>query len=203
MQALGCAAAGQVDVTSEASVAAFVRGHVGADAAVHLLLNVAGVAAGGVAADSLAHVDAASLRRLFDTNAAGPLLVTQALLPHLRRAAASVGTEGGTYARAAVVSSRLGSITDNTSGGMYAYRASKAAVNALFKSLAVDLKSDNITVLLLHPGIVRTNILPEEDMLPQAIEPEDAAVALWRVLMSKGLESTGTFWHKDGTQLPW
>jgi NAD(P)-dependent dehydrogenase (short-subunit alcohol dehydrogenase family) len=94
---------------------------------------------------------------------------------------------------------------DNSSGGMYAYRSSKAAVNAVFKSMAVDLKDKKIPVILLHPGIVKTNLDPrnKEGGVPGAVEPEQAASELWKILRGKGLESTGRFFHRSGEELPW
>lgn len=94
---------------------------------------------------------------------------------------------------------------DNSSGGSYSYRASKAAVNSLFKSLAVDLKEKGVPVLLLHPGIVKTGLDPrnKEGGVPGAVEPERASEELWKVLGIKGLESTGMFFHRSGEELPW
>lgn len=121
--------------------------------------------------------------------------MTQALLSNII---------GSTDPKIGIVSSRVGSIGDNTTGGHYGYRASKAAVNSIGKSLAIDLKDKGVTVLLLHPGIVRTNILPTTQMPPDAVEPEEAARKLWENIVSKkGLEATGTFWHREGYELPW
>jgi NAD(P)-dependent dehydrogenase (short-subunit alcohol dehydrogenase family) len=97
---------------------------------------------------------------------------------------------------------------DNSSGGAYSYRSSKAAVNALFKSMAVDLKEKDVPVFILHPGIVNTNMVrkwKEEGWadMQGAVEPDQAAQELWKVLMSKGLESTGRFYHRNGEELPW
>ena len=103
------------------------------------------------------------------------------------------------------MSSRVGSISDNSSGGSYAYRASKAALNSVGKSMAVDLKEKGVVVVLMHPGFVKTGILPRERMeqVKEAVEPEEAAGKLWKVLMEKGLGDSGTFWHREGMELPW
>jgi NAD(P)-dependent dehydrogenase (short-subunit alcohol dehydrogenase family) len=101
--------------------------------------------------DTLETVDLAKFQKTFAVNTFGPLLLTQALLHNILAAQ---------QPRIAVVSSRVGSIGDNSSGGAYSYRSSKAAVNALFKSMAIDLKSRNVPVLILHPGIVKTNLDP-------------------------------------------
>lgn len=133
----------ELNVRSEKSVRAFASELNGKP--VDLLLNVAGVMASHKE-DSLGSVSNETLTRLFETNTFGPLLLTQDLLPNLRQA---------NKARIGSMSSRVGSIGDNSSGGFYAYWASKAAVNSIGKSLAMDLKDEGITVSLLHPGWVR------------------------------------------------
>lgn len=92
---------------------------------------------------------------------------------------------------------------DNSSGGSYAYRASKAALNSISKSMAVDLKEKGVTVLILHPGIVKTNILPGISSAVDGVEPDVAAKDLWNLCKSKGKESSGKFWHRNGQELPW
>ena len=146
------------------------------------------------AQDALDTVSPEVLHRLFETNAFGPLLLTQALLPNLLAMPGSV---------VGIVSSRVGSIGDNSTGGIYAYRASKAAVNSIGKSLAMDLKDKGVMVALLHPGFVKTNLNTGSDHHPDSVEPEEAASKLWNVLMSKKLEETGKFWHREGNELPW
>lgn len=144
--------------------------------------------------DSLETVNYDALHKTFTVNTYGPILLTQALLPNLF---------ASSHPRIAVMSSRMGSISDNSSGGSYSYRASKAAVNALFKSLAVDLKEKGVTVILLHPGIVKTNLFLGEGEVKGAVEADQAASELWRVLMGKGVESSGKWWHRNGEELPW
>jgi NAD(P)-dependent dehydrogenase (short-subunit alcohol dehydrogenase family) len=97
-------------------------------------------------------------------------------------------------------SSRVGSIADNSSGGSYAYRASKAALNSIGKSMAMDLKEKGVTVVMMHPGYVKTALdtSGHTHSLPEAVEPEEAASKLWKVLKSKKIEDTGTFWHREG-----
>jgi NAD(P)-dependent dehydrogenase (short-subunit alcohol dehydrogenase family) len=150
-------------------------------------------------ADTLETVDIAKFQKTFAVNTFGPLLLTQALLPNML---------ASQHPRIAVVSSRVGSMGDNSSGGAYSYRSSEAAVNALFKSLSVDLKDKNVPVIILHPGIVKTNLdqrWKEEggSEMQGAVEPEQAASELWKVLMSKVLESTGRFYQRNGEELPW
>lgn len=144
--------------------------------------------------DQLDTVNAPILSKTFDVNTFGPLLLTQALLPNLLATPNS---------RIGIVSSRVGSIGDNSSGGSYAYRASKAAVNSIGKSMAMDLKDKGIVVSLLHPGFTKTNLMPGSDPHPESVEPEEAASKLWNVMKSKEMEDTGKFWHREGYELPW
>jgi NAD(P)-dependent dehydrogenase (short-subunit alcohol dehydrogenase family) len=104
-----------------------------------------------------------------------------------------------------VQSSRVGSIADNSIGGSYAYRASKAALNSISKSMAMDLKEKGVTVIIMHPGYVKTALDTSgyTHSLPEAVGPEEVASKLWKVLKSKNIEHTGTFWHRAGQELPW
>lgn len=158
-----------------------------------MLINVAGTMAKHED-DSIKSVNKQTLTRIFETNTFGPLLLTQALLANLLAAS---------DARIGIVSSRVGSIADNSTGGIYAYRASKAAVNSIGKSLAMDLKDKGIVVSLLHPGIVKTGLDPTAADTPEAVMPDEAAIKLWKVWQSKGIEDTGKFWHREGQELPW
>lgn len=135
------------------------------------------------------------LTNTFSINTFGPFFLTQALMPNIL---AATGTK-----HVAVTSSRVGSIADNSSGGHYAYRASKTAVNSIFKNMAVELQDQNIVVSMLHPGYTKTGLDPDVWNLKEAIEPEEAASKLWQVLKSKGIEDTGKFWHREGSELPW
>lgn len=126
------------------------------------------------------------MEKAFAVNAYGPVLLTQALLPNVLKAEAP--------RRIGVISSRVGSIADNTSGGYYAYRASKCAVNSFFKSFAVELKEHDIIVFMLHPGFTKTNLNAEIWKIPGVVEPEVAASGLWKVVSTKGIEDTGKFW---------
>lgn len=135
-----------------------------------------------------------AFEKTFAVNTYGAMFFIQALLPNLERSS---------DAKIGIVSSRVGSLADNSSGGLYSYRASKAAVNSIGRSLAMDLKDKNIPVLLLHPGFVRSGLLPGSDSA-EHVDPEEAATKLWKnVVQAKGIESTGTFWHREGHELPW
>jgi NAD(P)-dependent dehydrogenase (short-subunit alcohol dehydrogenase family) len=144
--------------------------------------------------DTLETCNLAVLQQTFAVNTYGPLLLVQALLPNLERS---------NMAKIGMVSSRVCSINDNSSGGSYAYRASKAALNSLSKSLSIDLKDKNIPVVVLHPGLVRTNMDPKNWEIEEAVNPDEAAEKLWKVYQSKGIEDTGKFWHREGQELPW
>jgi NAD(P)-dependent dehydrogenase (short-subunit alcohol dehydrogenase family) len=151
-----------------------------------LLLN-----AGVLRREPLEGFDAAAAQRVveqFVVNALAPLQLVATLRPRLA-AGAKIG----------LVTSRMGSIGDNSSGGYYGYRMSKAALNAAGMSLAHDLRGAGIAVFLLHPGYVRT------DMTGGAGErsPDEAAAGLLQRMDALGLAQSGSFWHADGTPLPW
>ncbi|EON64698.1 hypothetical protein W97_03931 [Coniosporium apollinis CBS 100218] len=190
INALGCKTF-ELDVSSQSSINDFAKQVQGKP--LDLLLNIAGMMAGHEA-DSLEKVDQATLEKVFAVNTFGPLLLTQALLPSLLKAEKP---------RLGFMSSRVGSIADNSSGGMYAYRSSKAALNSICKSMAVDLRDKNVVVVIMHPGYVKTGLDPSTHDLPEAVMPDEAASKLWKVLMSKSVEDTGKFWHREGQELPW
>ena len=94
----------------------------------------------------------------------------------------------------------MGSIDDNTSGGSYGYRMSKVALCMAGKSLAVDLKSNDISVAILHPGLVSTRMT---GFTSNGIQPEESVNGLIKRIDQLTLENTGTFWHSNGQILPW
>lgn len=189
LKSLGCKVS-QLDVTSQESINAFKQQY--GDGPLDLLLNVAGTADMGH--DSLTTVNQEILSKIFAVNTFGPLLLTQALLPNILKSSSP---------RLGYVSSRVGSIADNSSGGSYAYRSSKTALNQICKNLSVELKDKGVVVVILHPGMVRTALtenLPDD---PQLVNPDEAAGKLYKVLVSKKIEDTGKFWHREGQELPW
>lgn len=107
-----------------------------------------------IAKDDLAELNMATMTRCFGINAFGPFFLTQALLPNI------VAASGPR--RICVTSSRVGSITDNSSGRYYSYRASKTAVNSFFKNFAVELKDKDVIVSMLHPGFTKSNLDPDD-----------------------------------------
>lgn len=144
--------------------------------------------------DSLETVSQDSLAKVFSVNTFGPLLLTQAFLPNILRSS---------QPRLGYVSSRFGSIGDNGSGGSYSYRSSKTALNMICKNLALELRDKGVVVVILHPGIVKTDMTAGLGEIPGGIDPDEAAAKLYKVLVSKGIEDTGKFWHREGEELPW
>ena len=149
-----------------------------------LILN-----AGILETNSLEHLDVDSLRRQFELNALAPLRLIQACLDQLPRGA-----------KLALMTSRMGSIDDNSSGGSYGYRMSKVALNMAGRSLAIDLQPRGIAVAILHPGLVRTRMI---NFNPQGISPEQAVRGLLERIDALTLETSGSFWHANGERLPW
>lgn len=154
--------------------------------AVDILINNAGVYLDDdVAFESL---DSKMILESFNTNSIGPIRVTQALLPLLKKARAP---------KVASVSSLMGSMADNKAGGAYAYRMSKAAVNMFTRSLAADERE--MTVITLHPGWVKTDM--GGDRAP--LEPAKSAEGLWTVIESATPDDSGKFFNHAGRELPW
>lgn len=156
-------------------------------------------AAFSMGSQDLGAVSMDMMRNAFELNALGPLRVQQALLPNM--------ITGG---KAAVISTGLASIGDNTSGGKYAYRASKAAVNMIFKSLSSDLKERGIAVACVAPGFVQTEFGPgKEAMTKWGAMPVDRSVrGILKALDGLTLETSGNFVTvpSDGSDpkpMPW
>jgi len=182
LDALGVRVEADVDITSDTAVAGLARRLEGV-ALDELVCN-----AGMLRGDTLDDVDLGDVRELLEVNALGALRVVKALHHNVRR--------GG---KIALMTSRMGSIGDNGSGGYYAYRMSKAALNAAGMSLARDLADAGIAVVILHPGFVRTDMTEGSGN----IDPDDAAKQLVERIDHLSMESTGTFWHANGQVLPW
>ena len=154
------------------------------DLKIDLLINNAGV----LANESLEHMSSSTLEYQFRVNAMGPVMVTQMLRQQL--------VKGG---KVALITSRMGSVTDNTSGGYYGYRMSKAALNIAGVSLAHDLKEQQVAVALLHPGYVQTEMVNNSGDISAAVAVE----RLMQRIDGLNLNNTGTFWHSNGEILPW
>jgi NAD(P)-dependent dehydrogenase (short-subunit alcohol dehydrogenase family) len=147
------------------------------------LINNAGI----IESVSLVNLDIESIRWQFEVNALSPLRVTHALLGNL-----------ASGSKVVMMTSRMGSIDDNTSGGSYGYRMSKVALCMAGKSLALDLRPKKIAVAILHPGLVQTRMTGFA-----GITTETAVRGLLARIDELTLDNTGTFWHSNGEILPW
>jgi NAD(P)-dependent dehydrogenase (short-subunit alcohol dehydrogenase family) len=135
-------------------------------------------------------LDAAGWSAAFATNCIGPTLLAQALRANLR---------AGDLRRIVAISSLMGSIADNSSGGSIAYRSSKAALNAAWHSLAIELAPDGIVAAVLHPGWVQTDMGG-----PRAqIDTYASVSGLRQVIANLSSEQNGDFFNYDGQRLPW
>lgn len=171
-----------VDVTTDTGIRKLTEELAGQT--IDLLINNAGV----LQDETLGELDFDSLRLQMEINAFAPLKISEALLPNM--------PEGSKIAN---ITSRMGSIADNSSGGRYGYRASKAAFNALGRSLAIDLKGRGISVAQLHPGFVKTRMVNFGGLLT----PQESADGLAERIAALNLENSGSFWHCNGEELPW
>ncbi|KAF1779213.1 NAD(P)-binding domain [Phytophthora cactorum] len=126
----------------------------------------------------------------------GPFLVTRALLPNLKLAAKNNGSDG---ALVVTVSSQMGSIAGNTHGGNYSYGASKAAVNMINSSLAIDLKNDNIAAIVVHPGYVVTDLTGGLG----DVHTDESVRGMTSVIDKVTMADTGKFFHFQGQEMPW
>ncbi|HSC67945.1 MAG TPA: SDR family oxidoreductase [Cellvibrio sp.] len=171
-----------VDVTDTKALAQLVETLEGRK--IDLLINNAGI----FQHETLGNIDYDSIQQQFLVNAEAPLRVTEALLGSL-----------APDAKIAFITSRMGSIADNTSGGYYGYRMSKAALNAAAMSLARDLKPRGIAVAILHPGYVQTAMVN----FGGDITAEESAQRLSQRIADLTPENSGTFWHSNGEVLPW
>lgn len=135
------------------------------------------------------HIGTDNLQRVFMTNAAAPLKISEALYNNVKNS---------TLKKIVYISSRIGSIADNTTGKAYAYRASKAAGNMLIKSMAIDVLNDGIHVLILHPGWVKTDMGG-----PNALITVTESVSGMRNVIDQENLPSGSFFSYDGKAIPW
>ncbi|WP_428264971.1 SDR family oxidoreductase [Haliangium sp.] len=182
LEGLGVELQRDVDVSSAESVAALDQ-RLG-NTAIDVLINNAGI----MTRESLDDLDVGRILREFEVNSLGPLLV-----------AATLRHRFGPGAKLAFITSRMGSIADNTSGGAYGYRMSKAALNCAAVSLARDLAPRQIAVAVLHPGWVRTDMTGGSGQL----DPAESARGLIARIDELTLDTSGGFWHTNGDRLPW
>ena len=181
LQASGASIISGIDVGQGADMQV-LRDAVG-DRKIDVLLNNAGI----LRRDSFGELDYDGMLDQYRVNTLGPLRVTEALRDNL-----------GEGSKVVILTSRVGSIDDNSSGGNYGYRASKAAVNMVGTNLMHELKPRGIAVALLHPGLVATDMTGGT-----GIEPSDSARGLIQRIDELSLETSGGFWHAEGYELPW
>lgn len=182
LSALGVNVIDGVDVSTPAGIQRMVSQLKGVT--IDILINNAGVLRNEV----LGSIDQESIREQFEVNALAPLMVTEALIEQLSGSAKIV-----------LITSRMGSVADNGSGGRYGYRMSKAALNIAGVSLARDLEPRGVSVAILHPGLVGTEMIGGYG----DITPDQAAERLAQRIEELNATNSGTFWHSNGEVLPW
>jgi NAD(P)-dependent dehydrogenase (short-subunit alcohol dehydrogenase family) len=188
LASLGVTVAGDVDVTSQASVNALAAKLTADGAAFDVIYHVAGV----LGLDELGSIDYDEVRRQFEINTLGPLRTIEALRDLLHDGA-----------KVGIVTSRVGSLADNGSGGMYAYRISKAGANRVALNLHHDLSKRGISVLALHPGMVATALTKDYPGTYDYLTPDQAATGLIRDIDQLTPANSGRFQHSNGEFLPW
>jgi 2-glutathionyl-2-methylbut-3-en-1-ol dehydrogenase len=188
LAAAGVRVEGSVDVTSQPCVDALAARLTAEGVKLDAVFHVAGV----LGLDELGSIDYEDVRRQLEINTIGPLRTIEAVRDLLHN-----GSKVG------IVTSRVGSLGDNSSGGMYAYRISKAAANMVALNLHHDLSKRGISVLALHPGMVATDLTKDYPGDYDYITPDQAAEGLISDLDALTPETSGRFQHSNGTFLPW
>jgi len=175
-----------MDVTDPASVKAAAAELDGQ--AIDLLLNNAGVT--GVRHQTIGNIDYEAWAKVLDVNTMGPMRVSEAFVDHVARSERKL---------IVTLTSGMGSLADNTSGGSIAYRTSKAAVNMVMRSLAIDLAPRGITCVVVNPGWVRTDMGGAHATLT----PAESVRALRRLIETLRPAQSGKFFNYDGGQYSW
>lgn len=153
------------------------------DEAIDILINNAGV----LQRDEFGRIDYEVMLDHFEVNTLGPLRVTEALAGNLRKGS-----------KIAIITSRVGSIADNSSGGYWGYRVSKTAVNMVGTNLMHEFRPRGVAVALLHPGLVATDMSSRN-----GVAPRESAAGLAARIDELNMDNTGSFWHAEGYELPW
>jgi len=159
------------------------------DTPIDVLINNAGVY-GDSAGHGFGQLDYSTWTKTLAINVQAPVKMAEAFLPHLKR---------GDKKLLVSISSLMGSIADNSSGGSIIYRSSKAALNAAMKSIAIELKEQAVGVLIFHPGWVKTDM--GGDNAP--LEAVQSVAGMRQAISAFSLEQAGSFVKYDGTPLPW
>ena len=176
----------KLDVASDSSREEFSQ-RLG-DQAIDVFINNAGVY--GPRDSVFGKVDEAEWLSVLRINALAPLFLTQLLIENFRR---------GELKKLLYITSKTGSIEDNRGGGSYVYRSSKAALNAVVKSISVDLEPEKMAVAVLHPGWVRTDMGGPNGL----IDTKTSVAGMIQVIRNLNLESSGVFFNYDGNVIPW
>lgn len=175
----------QLDVVDQGSIDTLAKSLAGRE--IDLLINNAGIFP---RASRIEEVDVDAYSQTIAVNTLGPLLVTRALLPQLRR---------GEKKTIVNITSRLGSIALNDYAAFYGYRESKAALNMFTKTLALELAPEGFTCLTIHPGWVQTDMGGDNATLT----PEESISGMRAVIQQLGPADTGTYWSYSGEAVPW
>ena len=175
-----------LDVTDPAQVRALARAL--KSEAIDLLISNAGIY--GPRKETFGQVNTEAWHQVFRTNVMGPIMIAEALADHVAR------SERKTIV---ALTSMMGSIAENQSGGSYIYRSSKAALNMVMKGLSLSLKSRKILVVLLHPGWVRTDMGGASAHLGV----EESVTSMRRVIGGLKPSDSGRFFNYDGREIPW
>ena len=158
------------------------------DVAIDLVINCAGIT--GVSGQKVGKVDYDSWAHVLDVNAMGPMRVIESFTDQIARSERRL---------VVTITSGMGSIGDNTSGGSIAYRSSKAAVNMAMRSAAIDLAPQRITCVVVNPGWVKTDLGGPNATLT----PQESVTAMRRLIEKLGPDQSGKFFHYDGSEYPW
>ena len=128
--------------------------------------------------------------QVLKTNTLAPVRVSETLLPNILRGKRKI---------IVMITSKMGSMADNSSGGAIVYRSSKAALNAATKSMALDLRAQGVICLLLHPGWVRTDMGGPQGL----IDAQTSASEMKKVMLGASLQNSGCFYNYSGEEIPW
>ena len=180
---LGVRIEDNIDISSEEAITNLAKKLSGIN--LDCIINNAGI----YEFNSLEDFNKKSIMRQFEVNALSPIYITKALKHLLKRSS-----------KVAFITSRMGSIGDNSSGSSYGYRMSKVALSMGAKSLSLDLLKEEIYVAILHPGLVSTRMT---GFTRNGITTEESANGILKRIDSLNKNNSGTFWHANGQVLPW